>query len=44
MISPSEPVKAGRFEGDLDTLRHLYELGYNDVMNNLDLLKAYLEI
>ena len=44
MISPSEPVKAGRFEGDLDALRHLYELGYNDVMNNLDLLKAYLEI
>ena len=44
MISPSEPVKTGRFEGDLDKLRDLYKLGYNDVMNNLNSLKEYLTI
>ncbi len=42
MISPSEHLNVGRFEGDLDTLRKLYELGYNDVMNNLDAIRKYL--
>lgn len=42
MLSPSVPVNVGRFEGDLDTLRSLYELGYNDVKNNLDGLLKYL--
>ncbi len=39
VISSSVPVNVGRFEGDLDTLRKLYELGYNDVKNNLTALK-----
>ncbi len=43
VISPSVPVNVGRFEGDLDTLRKLYELGYSDVKNNLTALKKYLE-
>lgn len=43
VISPSEPINVGRFEGDLDTLRKLYELGYNDVKNKLEKLRAYLE-
>ena len=43
VISPSEPINVGRFEGNLDTLRGLYELGYNDVLNNLDSIRAYLD-
>lgn len=43
MLSPSEPVNIGRFEGNLDTLKKLYELGYNDAKNNLDAINKYLE-
>lgn len=44
VISPSEPLNVGRFEGNLDVLAGLYDLGYNDTMENLDALKEYLEI
>ena len=44
VISPSEPLNVGRFEGNLDVLAGLYDLGYNDTMKNIDALKEYLGI
>ena len=43
VVAPSEPVRVGRVEGDMDKLGHLYWLGYNDGMNILPQLKEYLE-
>lgn len=44
VISPSEPLNVGRFEGNPDVLAGLYDLGYSDTIKNLDALKAYLGI
>ena len=44
MISPSEPLDVSRFEGDLKVITKLYELGFNDTMNNIEKLKKYLGI
>ncbi len=44
MISPSEPLSVSRFEGDLKVITKLYELGFNDTMNNIEELKKYLGI
>ena len=42
IISPSEPLDVSRFEGDLKVITKLYELGFNDTMNNIEKLKKYL--
>lgn len=44
MISPSEPLNVGRFEGNLDKIAELYDMGFNDTMNNIEKLKKYLEV
>lgn len=43
IISPSKNVTVGRFEGDLNKLEELYYLGYNDALNKISDLKAYLD-
>ena len=42
VISPSKPINIKLLEGDLYKLKDLYVLGYNDCLNILDDLKAYL--
>lgn len=44
MICPSEPVAIGRIEKDMEKLGNLYYLGYNDAMNCMGELKAYLGV
>ena len=44
VISPSETVEVGRFEGNLDKLSDLYHMGYNDTSKKLSDLRKYLEI
>ena len=44
MICPSEPVAIGRIEKDMEKLGNLYYLGYNDAMNCMEELKAYLGV
>ena len=44
VISPSEPIRIKRFEGDMDKLGELYWLGYKDGKESLEGLKAYLGI
>ena len=44
VISPSESLKVGRFEGDLKKLEELYYLGYNDGRDKIQDLKKYLDI
>ena len=43
VISPSEPIEIPRFEGNLDSLYHLYELGRKDGEEQYDRLMEYLE-
>ncbi len=42
VISPSEPLSVGRFEGDMEKLKKLYYLGYNDGKNKINSLIKYL--
>ncbi len=42
VIAPSENVTVTRLERDVEKLGDLYQLGYNDMKNNLDKLKEYL--
>ena len=42
VITPSQPVEIRRFEGDLDALYELYQLGRKDAEERLAELKAYL--
>ena len=44
VIYPSQPVKVTRIESDMEKLGELYELGRNDMIAQLDALKAYLNI
>ena len=44
VISPSETVEVGRFEGNLDKLSDLYHMGYIDTLKKLSDLRKYLEI
>lgn len=44
LLSPSEPLDVGRFEGDLDILANLYDMGYRDTQNKIKELKKYLGI
>ena len=43
-ICPSEPVTISRIEKDMEKLGNLYYLGYNDAMNCMEELKAYLGV
>ena len=43
VIAPSKPINIKMLEGDLDKLKELYTLGYNDCKNNLDMLMRYLK-
>ncbi|MBR6071321.1 MAG: patatin family protein [Acholeplasmatales bacterium] len=42
VIYPSEPINVKMLEGDLNKLKSMYVLGYNDALNSLDRLKEYL--
>ena len=44
VIAPSKPVEVTRFEGDMEKLGELYWLGYNDAIQNIVNVKAYLHI
>ena len=41
-VTPSEPIRVGRIEGDVHKLRDLYFLGRQDCMNLLPALRRYL--
>lgn len=43
LIAPSEPVTVKRFDGDMDKLGALYWLGYRDMKDRTDELRAYLQ-
>lgn len=43
VIAPSKPINIKMLEGDLNKLKDLYFLGYNDCKNNLDMLKRFLK-
>lgn len=43
VIAPSKPINIKMLEGDLDKLKDLYFLGYNDCKNILNELKEFLE-
>lgn len=40
---PSKPINISRLEGDVEKLGEVYFLGYQDCLNNLEKLKAYLD-
>ena len=42
VIAPSKPISVHRFEGDMNALGDIYWLGYQDALERLDDLKAYL--
>lgn len=42
IIYPSKPINIKMLEGDLNKLKDIYKLGYNDALNSLDNLKEYL--
>ena len=42
VIYPSKPLKVKMLEGDLNKLKDLYLLGYNDMESRIDDLKKYL--
>lgn len=42
VISPSQEIDVGRLERDMEKLGGLYYLGYNDVLDQLDQIQAYL--
>ena len=42
-IAPSEPVRVGRIEPDMEKLGALYHLGYEDAMASMEALRQYLE-
>ena len=44
VFAPSKPVTVTRFEGNLEKLEELYQLGYQDALDRLDDLKRFLEI
>ena len=41
-IAPSEPVTVSRIEGDMEKLGALYQLGWNDCIDTLEEMRAYL--
>ena len=41
-IAPSKPINIKRFEGDMEKLGALYQLGYNDCKRNISALKKFL--
>ena len=43
LIAPSRPVTVKRFDGDMDKLGELYWLGYHDMKDRADDLKAFLQ-
>ncbi|MBL7575429.1 Predicted phospholipase, patatin/cPLA2 family [Peptoniphilus asaccharolyticus DSM 20463] len=43
VIAPSEPVRVGRLEPNIEKLGGLYWLGYNDAMADMESLKEYLK-
>ena len=43
-IAPSEPVRISNLEGDLEKLGSLYWLGYQDCLDRLDQIRAYLAV
>ena len=43
-IAPSEPVAISNMEGDVERLGDLYWLGVYDCFENLDALRAYLDV
>ena len=43
VIAPSKPINIKMLEGDLDKLKDIYYLGYNDCLNQLEALKKFIE-
>ena len=43
MVAPSKPIHISRLEGDMEKLGNLYYLGYNDMVDRLNELRAYLK-
>jgi len=43
IVTPSKKVTVTRLEGDVEKLGRLYYLGYNDVKENIDRIREYLE-
>jgi len=43
VIAPSKPINIKMLEGDLDKLKEIYYLGYNDCLNQLEALKKFIE-
>lgn len=44
IIQPKEPISISRLEKNPDTLKALYDVGYNEAKASYDKLKAYLEL
>lgn len=42
VIQPSEPLNCGTLERDTAKLEHIYQLGYNEGLKNIDGVKAFL--
>ena len=42
VLAPSEPINIKRFEGDLDTLFNIYDLGRRDALAHIEEIKTYL--
>jgi len=42
VIAPSKPIKIRMLEGDLNKLKEIYDLGYQDCLKQLPSLKKYL--
>lgn len=42
VIAPSKPINIKILEGDLEKLKYIYDMGFNDALNSLDKLKEYL--
>lgn len=42
VIAPSQPVRIGRLEPDMDKLGDLYYLGYDDGKRQIEMLRSYL--
>ena len=44
LVSPSVPMRISRLEKDMEKLGHLYARGYKDAKDQMEQLKAYLEM
>lgn len=44
VLRPSETIKIGKMEQNLDIVKQMYDLGYKDALNNLERIREFLQM